>query len=298
MGSARRLGLPVAALVWSLGCGSAPEAQAPKADDGPTTGAPSRSSASSSTRHLGEWVMAPPPGQEREVALVRHALATPPAVDAFEAMGPAPDEREFFDGILRTRRERPDAPVLESLQRKLDQLEGVRLTFLPDRFFVTTASGTTAGRYRVEEDLGERLIILEEGHAPEEKRRKIISFDGDDRIVLTTGGTRVPMVRVPAGTPPAPNEVPSSGATSLGASTPPPGGAEVPASGDPGFDACVAEYYACIERMPTAEREAMAPAIDATRKVFTAAQKDPAQKQSAYESCKQAVALGRATFCR
>lgn len=241
--------------------------------------------------------MAPPPGQERQAALVRHALATPPAVDAFQAMGPTPKEREFFDNLLRTRREDPGSPILESLQRKLDALETARVTFLPEKFFVTTERGTDVVTYRVEEDLGHQLIILEDGTKPEARRRTILSFDGGERMVMTTNGMRVPLVRVPEGSLPRPNEV------ARGPGVAPPGtsqGAEsrVPPSGNAEYDACVADYYRCIDQMSQADRQALGETLAQTKRIFSEAQGDPSRMSEALASCKQAVSVAKMTFCR
>jgi hypothetical protein len=189
------------------GCGGA--AQGPQTPGATATNASAPPAAT--TRHLGEWVMAPPPGQEREVALVRMALATPPDESGFAATHPDAKEQEHFSSVLRLRREDPGSPLLASLQRKLDQLEGVRVNFLPDKYITTTASGIDSTAYRIEEDLGNQLVLLElEGRgASESSRRRMLSFDGPDKMVITVGATRVPMVRVPAGTVPRPNEVPS-----------------------------------------------------------------------------------------
>lgn len=288
------------AMAMAGGCGgAAPEAQEPMAqphgEGAPVTGH------STSQQHLGEWVMAPPPGQEREVALVRYALATPPAVEAFEATSPLPDEQEFFSNILRTRREDPGSPILVSLQRKLDALEAVRVTFLPEKFIVTTETGTDIIAYRVEEDLGHQLVILEDGAAPESSRRTILSFDGGDRMVMTTSGMRVPMVRVPDGTLPRPNEVArapegTTGGVPAGAGSA--SGGSVPASGNAEYDTCVSEYYRCIDQMSASDREAMAETLTHTKRIFTEAQGDPGRMREALESCKQAVSLAKMTFCR
>lgn len=223
------------------------------------------------------------------MSLVRRALATPPDSAGFEASGPSARERESFANVLRLRREEPSSPLLEQLQRKLDDLEAVRLTFLPEKFMVTTKGGTDMTAYRVEENLGDRLVLLEDGTGSEQARRKILSFDGNDKMVITTGATRVPMVRVAAGVVPRPNEVPSAPRAATGAG--------VPASGNAEYDACVKSYYTCIDRMSAADREAMAGVIGQTKKIFADAAHDPASMQSTLASCKQAVALGKSTFC-
>lgn len=238
--------------------------------------------------------MAPPPGQERQVALARRALATPPDQAGFDASGPTEKERESFANVLRLRREEPSSPLLVALQRKLDELEAVRVTFLPAKMMITTRNGTDMTGYQVEENLGERLVILEEGSAPLERRRKILAFDGNDRMVVTTGATRIPMVRVPAGTVPAPTEVPSS--PSPAANTPS-SSPKVPASGDAELDTCVTSYYACIDRMPASARPSLEGVLAQTRRIFTEAAHDPSKRASALASCKQALSLGRSTFC-
>jgi hypothetical protein len=249
--------------------------------------------------------MAPPPGQERDVTLARAALASPPDKTSFEALTPSPTERTTFENILRLRKEEPDSPLLEELQRKLDELEAVRVTFMGDKFITVTPKGTDITPYRVEEDLGDRVVLLQDGTGPVEERRSVASFDGHDRIVLTIGPTRVPMTRVAKGTAPKPNEVPSTPIARGGADTPTrtTDTSSNPSSHDAGassadYDACVKEYYRCIGRMNADDRAALGGTIEATKKIFADAKGDPEEMRRTLDTCKQAVSLAHATFCQ
>jgi hypothetical protein len=227
------------------------------------------------------------------VALVRHALAVPPERDAFEAMRPSERERRDFDNVVRLQREEPGSSLLAQLRAKIDGLEAVRVIFTEDRMITTTSNGTDATPYVVEDDLGDRVILLEGG---DPNKRRVIAFDGDDDIVVTVGATRVPMSRVPDGVVPAPTSVAAGGATSSSlSSAPSPSGA---ASSDDPLVACIDDYYRCIEQMPAEAREASADLIEATKSVFARAQDSPASRDATLRSCRQAVDLARQTFCR
>ena len=239
-------------------------------------------------RLLGEWVMAPPPHERRAAELVRHALHTPPDREAFEAMSPTERERRNFDNVLRLRDEEPGSPLLAQLRRKMDGLDAVRVIFTEDEMITTTPNGTDSSGYVIEEDLGDRIVLLENG---DPTKRRIIAFDGDDAIVVTVGPTRVPMNRVPAGSAPSPTSAPTSAHAPTIAPTQP------PTTADP-FGACVAEYYRCIDEMPARAREQSASVIEATKGVFGRARRSsPSDREATLRSCRRAVDLAKLTFC-
>jgi len=258
----------------------APETPAGEGGDA----APAAKPASRKGELLGEWVMAPPPGQARQVQLSRYALASPPKDDAFEAMNPTSQERDWYRDVKRLQNEEPGSPLLEELKRKLEELEAVRLTFTADKLITTTQGGTQVTAYRIEEDLGSSVVILEDGSAPEAKRRAVIAFVDRDSIVINKGGLRIPMNRVTKAPPPS--EVPLSRAT------PNPN----QGSGDE-YDRCVAEYFRCVDAMDADTRASMADLLEVTKRTFEEARNSPERRRSVLDSCKQSVALAHATYC-
>ncbi|RYZ60685.1 MAG: hypothetical protein EOP08_14520 [Proteobacteria bacterium] len=242
--------------------------------------------------------MAPPQSEKRSTQMARFILATPPDEAGFEAMGPTAAERESFTTVLRLRREEPDHPALVKLQRKLDELDAVRITFEAERMIVTTSDGTDVSHYRVEEELGDRLVVIEEASSLKPEKRVPVAFDGNDALVLTIGASRVPMVRSTGRGTPVPSAVPPATRAALSARASSPESPSMPASGNAEYDACVASYYRCIDQLQPADRAAMAETIAYTRKMFADAAHDPSRMQSTLASCKQAVALGKASFCR
>jgi hypothetical protein len=275
MTCARRLAI---VLVGALcpGCAAAhPVGPAsPTADPPP----PAATQLLAAQRLLGEWVMAPPPHEERSVALARFALQTPPDDAAFEAMQPSETERTHYTNLLRLQNEEPHSPLLAEVRRRLDGLDGVRVTFTPEKMITTTPSGTEVVPYVVEEDLGDRVVIAEHG---DPMKQRMIAFDGDDRIVISVGPTRVPMTRVGAGVPVTPTSAPTTRA-----------GGNVD-----DLDGCVAEYYRCIDQMPAETRASMTDLIAATKQVFERARQSPQEAAFALQSCRQAVDLAYATYC-
>ncbi len=246
--------------------------------DAPTSDAPPvQVQISGAQRLLGEWAMAPPPHDERNVALARFALQTPPDDAGFEAMRPSETERTHYANLLRLRNEEPDSPLLAEVRRQLDALDGVRVTFTPDKMISTTASGTDIAPYVVEEDLGHSVVIAEHG---DPLKRRMIAFDGDDRIVIVVGATRIPMTRVRAGVAVTPTSAPTT------------------AGGDADdLDRCIAEYYRCIDQMPAETRASMEDLIALTREVFARARRSPEESAFALQSCRQAVDLAYASYC-
>ena len=247
------------------------------------------------TRLLGEWVMAPPAHEERSVALARFALETPPNDDGFAGMQPSETERTHYKNLLRLRNEEPGSPLLAEVRRRLDALDAVRLTFTPDKMITTTPDGTQIQTYVVEEDLGDRIVIAENG---DPAKRRMIAFDGDDRIVIAVGPTRVPMRRVGEGeAPPATSAptTPSASATAPAPTSVAPA-APPPAGGDD-LDRCITEYYRCIDAMPAETRASMGDLIAATRGAFERARRSPEATRAALTSCRQAVDLAYATYC-
>ena len=109
-----------------------------------------------------------------------------------------------------------------------------------------------------------------------------------DAIVVTVGATRVPMTRVPDGTAPSPTTAPTAAGT-----------ATTVVSADPSdpFEACVADYYRCIDQMPASARDASAGAIEATKGIFERARRSPSDRAATLQSCRRAVDLARMTFC-
>ncbi len=168
----------------------------------------------------------------------------------------------------------------------------MRVTFTAGKLITTTRAGTSIKRYTVEEDLGERVVILEEGEADVSRRRAIIAFVDHNNIVITKGATRIPLTRVAKGTAPSPNEAPSQSAAQRSdvAGLPAP-------SGYADLDECVAEYYRCIEVMPPEARAAISGVISATKRIFEEARESPELRKSATRSCKQAVELAHASYC-
>lgn len=229
-------------------------------------------------RLLGEWVMAPPPHEERSVALARFALRTPPDDAGFAAMEPSEAERTNYANVLRMRNEEPGSPLLAEVRRRLDALEGVRVTFTPEKMITTTPSGTDIVPYVVEENLGDSVVIAEHGDPLE---RRMIAFDGDDRIVITVGATRVPMTRVAPGVAVTPTSAPTT---------------RVAEHGDD-LDRCVAEYYRCIEQIPADTRASMADLIAATRQSFERARQSEQEVAFALQSCREAVDFAYAAYC-
>jgi hypothetical protein len=264
-----------ALLVGSLGCAPAqPVGPVSPTPDPP----PAETQPLAAQRLLGEWVMAPPTHEERSVALARFALQTPPDDAGFEAMQPSETERTHYANVLRLKNEEPHSPLLAEVRRKLDALDGVRVTFTPDKMITTTPSGTDVVPYVVEEDLGDSVVIAEHG---DPLMRRLIAFDGDDRIVIAVGATRVPMTRVGAGVPVTPTSAPTTHAG---------GNAD-------DLDRCVAEYYRCIDQMPAETRASMADLIATTRDVFERARQSQQESAFALQSCRQAVDLAYATYC-
>jgi hypothetical protein len=278
------------ALVLVSACGPVAPAEEPAnhTSEAPDSADESKP-ASRKAELIGEWVMAPPPGQARQVQLSRYALASPPNDEAFAAMDPSEQERNWYRDVKRLRNEEPGSPLLEQLKRKLDELEAVRLTFTEDKLITSTQSGTSVTAYRIEEDLGDRVVILEDGDAPENKRRAIIAFVNRDSIVIDKAGLRIPMNRVPAGSAPPPSEAPR---TSTSVPTPSSGGG----SNDE-YERCVAEYYRCVDAMDAESRAAMADLLAQTRRIFEEARHSPERRRATLASCKQSVELAHATYC-
>lgn len=233
--------------------------------------------------------MAPPPGQERQVRLSRYALASPPQDDAFEAMKPTEQERNWYRDVKRLRNEEPGSPLLEALKRKLEELEAVRVTFTEDKLVTTTQSGTQVTAYRIEEDLGSSVVILEDGSGSEDKRRAVIAFVDRDNIVINKAGVRIPMNRVAKGAAPPPSEAPLNRAA-----------ARSDARSDQGsdeYDRCVAEYFRCVDAMDPETRASMADMLEVTKRTFEEARQSPERRRSVLGTCKQSVALAHATYC-
>jgi hypothetical protein len=135
--------------------------------------------------------------------------------------------------------------------------------------------------------------VREDGAGPVERRRSIINFVGDDDIVLTRGPTRVPMVRVRAGSHRRPTEAPSATAAPPSASTAAPaagtGAAPSSPSRFPALDACEQRYFACVAAMPPEARSAMGSSIDAARTAFAHARSDAAAAASLTDVCQSLV---------
>jgi hypothetical protein len=239
--------------------------------------------------------MAPPPSEERLVFLVRCALAEPPDDAAFATMQPTMEEETHYRNVLRLRREEPDSAMLGNLRRRVEQLDGLRITFTTDKLITETPDGTQVTSYQVEEDLGDRVIIVEQGPAPIERRRAVISFDGDDRIVITKGPTRIPMTRVAAGTPRPPTEVPHRPPAGAGPSA---GLASPPAeAGEPlEFEPCAAAYLACLDAMPPEAQSAMAESRAVVEKRVEQARSAPEERESFTEACNRALRLAKSSM--
>lgn len=237
---------------------------------------------------LGRWTMSPPPSERRTVALVRFALADPPDTAGFASMNPTPQEQVKFDDVLRLRRAEPDSPLLVTLHQRLDEVAGGTTVTFTDRDLISvTAAGTTINKYVIERELDREIVVREDGEGPIEDRRSIISFVGDDDIVLTHGSTRVPMQRVPAGSPRRPTEAPSrSAATNSGSSR------------FPALDACEQRYFACVAAMPAEARSAMGASLDAVRGAFARARSDSSSAASLASVCQSMVqTMTSAGYC-
>lgn len=237
--------------------------------------------------------MAAPPGERRLVDLTRFALSEPPDDTGFAKMHPTDEERTNYDNVLRLKREEPSSPLLVKLRRKLDQLEETSVTFDEKEFVTSTANGTSVKKYQVEKELDGELVLLEEGDAPIERRRSIISFVSDDELVLTTGSTRVPMVRARPGQARRPTEAPSSPTPGeLQSSQRPVGG------GPPALEACQKRYFACVDAMPPEARQAMGPSLDQVRALFDLARSGKTDAGSVTSSCQDVVSmLQSAGYC-
>lgn len=235
---------------------------------------------------LGRWTMSPP-SERRTAALVRFALADPPDTAGFASMNPTPQEQVKFDDVLRLRRAEPGSPLLVTLQQRLDEVDGTTVTFTDRELISVTAAGTTITKYVIERELDREIVVREDGAGPIEDRRSIISFVGDDDIVLTHGSTRVPMQRVPAGSPRRPTEAPSrSAATNSGSSR------------FPALDACEQRYFACVAAMPAEARSAMGASLDAVRGAFARARSDASSAASLASVCQSMVqTMTSAGYC-
>jgi hypothetical protein len=185
------------ALCVAVAGACSPAAPPATGSDGAAAPAPSAFGA----KLLGEWQAAPPPAEARLYQLALLALAEPPDHAGFDAMSPSDEERHHFHNILRLRKEEPDSPLLAELRGRIAQLDAIRITFTEAKLVTETPHGVHVAGYRIEEDLPDGVVILEEGDGPLDERRAIITFTSEDALVLTKGPTRVPMRRVPPGTP-------------------------------------------------------------------------------------------------
>src|SRR4030095_1890518 len=101
------------------------------------------------------------------------ALREPPDHAGFDAMAPTDEERHHFHNILRLRREEPDSPLLAELRGRIAQLDAIRITFTEAKLVTETPNGVNMTGYRIEEDLPDGVVILEDGNGPVDERRAV-----------------------------------------------------------------------------------------------------------------------------
>jgi hypothetical protein len=223
--------------------------------------------------------------------LAEAALADPPDDAGVEKMAPNAEERRHYENVKRLRREEPDSPLLAALREKIAELDSIRMAFTAEKIVFSTPSGTNVERYRVAEELPDQLVLETEGKGPPEKRHAIVRFMDDDHIVLALGARRVPFERVGA-----------AGVVSAGRAAAGPAGAAggvpqgLPAkTGDPEFDGCVADYFACVAKMPPDAQDAMKDSLDLLKLRMHQAAQDPEERKSFARTCNDLLKLIRST---
>jgi hypothetical protein len=253
------------------------------------------------TRLMGHWAAAPPASERRAFLVTRYALAEPPREAELAQMNPTPEEARNFHNVLRLLREEPGSPLLAQLRERIASLRAISVDFTPTKLIARTASGVSITPYRVEEDLGDTLVLLEEGERPLERRRTTITFLDDDSLIMVHGATRVEMERVQPWEELTATEVPH-GASRIDEPVAPRPSVSItsapPPTGDPAFDQCVVEYFACLEAMPPEAQEAMGPAVDLVRLRLQQVSQDAEDRRSFTETCRGTVSMLRAAgYC-
>jgi hypothetical protein len=284
--------LLVAALGLTGACGPAPLADAP--DPSPAAGSERASSSAPSRsvdRLLGEWGAQPPASEARLLDMARAALSAEITEDEIAALGFSAEEEHKVRAVRRLRETEPSSPIVLDMRRKLAQIEAIRVTFTPEKLISTTGTSTSVEAYVVEEDLGERVLLLVEGHKPIDQRRYMVRFVDADHIVIHIGQSVVPFARIgarPAATPPSER----SSARSVDAprtSRPASGGAA--SAGD--FDTCVRTYLRrmeeCMARLPPSAQSATREALEVTKRLIRISSETAEGRASFAASCDRIV---------
>lgn len=286
--------LLAAPILLLLAAGCDLQSSPPQEPGQPAGEAPAGKQGALHAKIVGEWRAMPPASEGRLFVVARAALSDPPDDGALQSLNPSAEEREHFRNILRLKKEEPGSPLLVTLRRRVAELDSIRMTFSQDKLITTTPNGTQIESYTAEGEVGDQLVVVTDGEGPAASRRALLRFVDDDHIVLLKGYREIPFYRTGA----SPLLASSSATlTADAAAAAEPGMPEK--TGDPAFDGCVADYFACVRQMPPESQDAMKSSLDLVRLRMRQAAKDPAERASFAETCNSTVKLIKsAGLCR
>lgn len=178
------------ALISLLACGETDPVEPPAPTPPPAPTAPPAAPATARERVLGEWSIVLSDQEKRQVELLQLALKDPPATEAeLTALTLSEDERMMVGLMSAARAADPNDPKVAEMKAAADGLSQATVVITADQMTFRAGSVTEVSTWSVQSEAADSLTIEAVGEAqadgsPGEKDLAVITFEGDDRIVM------------------------------------------------------------------------------------------------------------------